>query len=104
MTPTTVFRQVQLDKNYTKREYPTLNELKSGVFYKQQLTFSEEWNKGYRYRDIHKFRAIFYNKRSGRRKRVLSNDCWKRQSEILASWPERRISGTAHPSKSAGRV
>lgn len=35
MASTTVFRQEQLDKNYTKKKYPTLNELKSGVFYTQ---------------------------------------------------------------------
>ena len=47
---------------------------------------------------------IDYFNKSGLKRCVLSKDCCNSHSLILASWPERRMSGTRHPLYSAGRV
>ena len=51
-----------------------------------------------------KFVKIGYFSKSGLKRWVLSKDCCNSHSLILASWPERRMSGTRHPLYSAGRV
>ena len=47
---------------------------------------------------------ICYFSKSGLRRWVLSRDCWSSHSLILASCPDKRMSGTFHPLYSAGRV
>ena len=41
--------------------------------------------------------VYFSSKRSGRRRRVRSMDCWNSHSLIFASCPESNTSGTRHP-------
>ncbi len=45
-----------------------------------------------------------FSSKSGRRCRVRRRACLRRHSAILAWWPEVRISGTARPRNSGGRV